>query len=88
MDSTNIRLSGLTYQGGDDCVAIKPRSYNIDIQDVTCNGGNGIAIGSLGMYLADESVHNVIVNNVSVCCLSVHLVSPEEHALLNDALSS
>ena len=48
MDVSNIQLTNFTYQGGDDCVAIKPRSYNIKIHNVLCRGGNGIAIGSLG----------------------------------------
>jgi len=33
---------------GDDCVAIKPQSFNIRLQNLTCIGGNGVAIGSLG----------------------------------------
>lgn len=59
-------LSNFTYQGGDDCVAIKPRSYNIVIDDVTCVGGNGIAIGSLGQYLEDSSVDNVWIKNARI----------------------
>jgi galacturan 1,4-alpha-galacturonidase len=69
MDAMNIQLTNFVYQGGDDCVAIKPRSYNIDIQNVTCHGGNGIAIGSLGQYLEDSSVENVIVDKVKVAPL-------------------
>jgi len=67
MDVSNVQLSNLVYQGGDDCVAIKPRSYNVDIRNVTCVGGNGIAIGSLGQYLEDSSVANIRVDNVTVC---------------------
>lgn len=66
MDATNIQLTNFVYQGGDDCIAIKPRSYNIDIQNVTCRGGNGIAIGSLGQYLEDSSVANIRVDKVNV----------------------
>jgi galacturan 1,4-alpha-galacturonidase len=67
MDCRNIVLKNLIYQGGDDCIAIKPRSYNIDIRNVTCRGGNGIAIGSLGQYQEDSSVEHVVVNDVKVC---------------------
>lgn len=67
MDANNIELNGLTYQGGDDCVAIKPRSYNVRVSNVLCHGGNGIAIGSLGQYLEDASVKNVVIDNVNVC---------------------
>lgn len=66
MDSTNIWLDDFMYEGGDDCIAIKPRSYNININNVTCNGGNGVAIGSLGQYLEDSSVENVQITNVKV----------------------
>lgn len=66
MDAHNIRLSNFVYRGGDDCVAIKPRSYDIEVQNVTCIGGNGVAIGSLGQYLEDSSVENVRFDNVSV----------------------
>jgi galacturan 1,4-alpha-galacturonidase len=66
MDVTNLTLSGLIYQGGDDCVAIKPRSHSITISNVTCVGGNGIAIGSLGQYEEDSSVTDVSVRNVRV----------------------
>lgn len=64
MDATNVVLQNFVYQGGDDCVAIKPRSRNIEIRNATCHGGNGIAIGSLGQYLEDASVENVVFDGV------------------------
>lgn len=85
MDANNIHLTNFVYQGGDDCIAIKPRSYNIYVQNVsfryprselkletnqneqvTCHGGNGIAIGSLGQYLEDSSVINIIVKDANI----------------------
>ncbi|KAI4595793.1 hypothetical protein KJ359_006430 [Pestalotiopsis sp. 9143b] len=66
MDVRNLTLRNFTYTGGDDCIAIKPRSYDIQIDGVTCNGGNGIAIGSLGQYLEDSSVQNVTFQNLKV----------------------
>jgi galacturan 1,4-alpha-galacturonidase len=51
MDVNNIWLENFVYQGGDDCVAIKPRSYKVNIRNATCRGSNGIAIESLGQYL-------------------------------------
>ncbi|CAJ2502305.1 Uu.00g096990.m01.CDS01 [Anthostomella pinea] len=66
MDARNIRLTNFVYQGGDDCIAIKPRSYNIDVQNATCHGGNGMAIGSLGQYLEDSSVENIRITDVTV----------------------
>ncbi|KAK7890797.1 hypothetical protein LTR67_008007 [Exophiala xenobiotica] len=49
-----------------DGFAIKPRSYGLTVSNVTCRGGNGIAIGSLGQYLEDSSVENVVVDNVKI----------------------
>lgn len=66
MDANNITLRNFIYQGGDDCIAIKPRSYNIAISNVTCRGGNGVAIGSLGQYLENSSVENVTVTDVNI----------------------
>ncbi|KAH7070317.1 putative galacturan 1,4-alpha-galacturonidase C [Paraphoma chrysanthemicola] len=66
MDANNILLENFVYQGGDDCIAIKPRSYNIKVTNVTCHGGNGLAIGSLGQYLEDSSVENVIIDGARV----------------------
>lgn len=66
MDARNITLDGFTYRGGDDCIAIKPRSYDIFLNNITCNSGNGIAIGSLGQYLEDSSVENVTMQNLAV----------------------
>lgn len=38
----------------------------LTIPQITCHGGNGIAIGSLGQYLEDSSVANVIVKDVNI----------------------
>jgi galacturan 1,4-alpha-galacturonidase len=66
MDVNNLTLTNFTYTGGDDCVAVKPRSYNIVMENITCKAGNGIAIGSLGQYLEDSSVENVTMRNLQV----------------------
>ena len=71
MDVNNVRLTNFVYQGGDDCIAIKPRSYNVFVQHAACHGGNGMAIGSLGQYLEDSSVESVVVDNVQVRSLCV-----------------
>lgn len=66
MDAHNIKLTNFVYQGGDDCIAIKPRSYNIFVQNATCHGGNGMAIGSLGQYLEDNTVEDIVVDDVRI----------------------
>jgi len=65
LDSNNIILSNFLYKGGDDCVAIKPRSYNVELLNITCHDGNNIAIGSVGQYLEDSSVYNIRADNVT-----------------------
>jgi polygalacturonase len=66
MDCTNVTLENFWYQGGDDCIAVKPRSYGIAVRNVTCHGGNGIASGSLGQYLEDSSVQDVVIDDVDI----------------------
>lgn len=66
MDVDNLYLRNFSYRGGDDCFAIKPRSYNIFLDNITCSAGNGAAVGSLGQYLEDASVANVTVKNLNV----------------------
>lgn len=75
MDATNISLKNFMYRGGDDCVAIKPRSFDIRIENLTCHGGNGIAIGSLGQYLEDNTVENIHINNAKGCPISLYQVN-------------
>ncbi|GAP92559.1 putative extracellular exo-polygalacturonase [Rosellinia necatrix] len=64
MDARNVTLRNFDYTGGDDCIAIKPRSYDVSVTNITCHSGNGPAIGSLGQYLEDSSVENVTVRDV------------------------
>ncbi|KAI0074347.1 pectin lyase-like protein [Panus rudis PR-1116 ss-1] len=48
--SDNVSLLNWDITCGDDCLAIKGNSTNILARNVTCRGGNGIAVGSLGQY--------------------------------------
>jgi len=57
---------------GDDCLAIKGNSSNIIARNITCRGGNGIALGSLGQY-ADL---NDIVSNVRLENLLITRIDP------------
>ncbi|KAJ3548534.1 hypothetical protein NM208_g963 [Fusarium decemcellulare] len=71
MDASNITLKSFVYRGGDDCIAIKPRSFGISIDNIVCEGGNGVAIGSLGQYLEDNSVEDIVISNATAS--SIHL---------------
>lgn len=66
MNVNNVYIENFTYQGGDDCHAIKDLSFNVFARNVTCIGGNGIAVGSLGQYLDDASVANYEVDGADI----------------------
>ena len=66
MDARSVSLKNFYYYGGDNYLAIKPRSYDIRIENITCEGGNGVAIGILGQYLEDSSVEDVSIRNARV----------------------
>lgn len=84
MDVENVQLTNFYYQGRDDCITIKPRSYNVDVHNVTCHGGNGIAIGSLGQYLEDSSAANIRVKVrpiLSASLLTTHTINRSSHTM-------
>lgn len=56
--SSNVAINNFVYQGGDDCVALKPNATNVAINNVTCIGGTGIAFGSIGQYAGVVSCTN------------------------------
>ncbi|KAJ4245750.1 hypothetical protein NW762_013874 [Fusarium torreyae] len=80
MDVTNATFKNFHYHGGDDCIAIKPRSFGIKGDNVTCHGGNSIAIGSLGQYLEHNSVEDIMISNVKMG----HLVDQEQDSYENE----
>lgn len=45
-----IVTENFVFQGGDDCIALKPNSTLITARNITCLGGNGIAFGSIAQY--------------------------------------
>ncbi|ORY33759.1 putative polygalacturonase [Naematelia encephala] len=46
----NVTFENFVYQGGDDCIALKPNSTMITARNVSCYGGTGIAFGSIAQY--------------------------------------
>ncbi|KAI0824306.1 pectin lyase-like protein [Trametes gibbosa] len=65
--SDKITLLRWDITCGDDCLAIKGNSTNVFAKDITCRGGNGIAIGSLGQY-ADlpDIVDNLVMEDIKM----------------------
>ncbi|KDR70737.1 hypothetical protein GALMADRAFT_144615 [Galerina marginata CBS 339.88] len=63
--SDNVSLLNWDVTCGDDCLAIKGNSTNIVARNITCRGGTGIAIGSLGQYAnMSDQVSNVDMENL------------------------
>ncbi|KAI5122794.1 hypothetical protein M0805_000138 [Coniferiporia weirii] len=65
--SDRVTLRNWDITCGDDCLAIKGNSTNILAQGITCRGGNGIAVGSLGQYVQfNDIVENVLLEDLTV----------------------
>lgn len=64
--SSNINITGADIQTGDDCISLGDGSQQIDIVNVRCGPGHGIAIGSLGRYKNEEEVIGVRVKNCTL----------------------
>ncbi|KZT52552.1 glycoside hydrolase family 28 protein [Calocera cornea HHB12733] len=65
--SDSIVIRDWTVQNGDDCVAYKGNSTNIQVYNVTCNGGQGIAFGSLGQYPDRvDYVENIYMSDITL----------------------
>jgi galacturan 1,4-alpha-galacturonidase len=61
------RSENMVYQGGDDCLALKPNSSMIIAKNVTCYGGTGIAFGSIGQYKGQlDYIKDVYMENISL----------------------
>ncbi|KAL7278358.1 hypothetical protein ACG7TL_008334 [Trametes sanguinea] len=65
--SDSVSLLRFDITSGDDCLAIKGNSTNIFANDITCRGGNGIAVGSLGQYVdLPDIVDNLVIENAKM----------------------
>ncbi|CAD6582366.1 MAG: hypothetical protein TREMPRED_003267, partial [Tremellales sp. Tagirdzhanova-0007] len=63
--SSDIVFKDWVVESGDDCGAIKGNSTNVFIEDFTCLGGNGFAIGTLGQYAGvNDYVENVYIKDL------------------------
>ncbi|XP_059595532.1 probable polygalacturonase At3g15720 [Vitis vinifera] len=61
--STNIQLHYCNIKTGDDCIAIGPSSFYINISNIACGPGHGISIGSLGLNGRTDKVEEVQVRD-------------------------
>ncbi|GAM89128.1 hypothetical protein ANO11243_071630 [Dothideomycetidae sp. 11243] len=64
-DASYVTVSSCTITNDDDCVAFKPGSNWVIVNDVTCYGSHGISVGSLGKAPGStDTVSNIMVQNV------------------------
>jgi len=61
--STGVQIIDSVINNGDDCVAINGGVYNLLITGMSCTGGHGVSIGSLGSGNANDIVSGVVVSN-------------------------
>jgi len=67
IDSSDITLRHWTVSNGNDCVALKRNSTNIQVYDSVFHNGQGFAIGSMGQYDGQyEYLTNFYARNVTM----------------------
>lgn len=68
-NSEDLRIENATIITDDDCIAAKGNTTNLTVRNVTCFGGAGMTIGSVGQY-ADMPDYVVNVTFEDVKCLN------------------
>ncbi|KAH7334787.1 glycoside hydrolase family 28 protein, partial [Rhizoctonia solani] len=72
--SNRITFRNWEVNNGDDSIAIKANSTNILMENMVLQGGNGVAIGSIGQYNGVyEYIENVVARNIS--CIRTNFAS-------------
>jgi galacturan 1,4-alpha-galacturonidase len=65
-NSRDILMENWFVQNGDDCIAAKGNTTNLTVRNVTCIGGTGMTIGSVGQYLNNpDYVENVLFEDIT-----------------------
>ncbi|KAK4955521.1 hypothetical protein LTR10_006460 [Elasticomyces elasticus] len=66
-NSRDIVMRNWTVQNGDDCIAAKGNTTNLYVQNVTCYGGSGLTIGSVGQYpLTPDYDENILFEDITI----------------------
>lgn len=83
--SHNVTVENMVYQGGDDCIALKPNSTMINIRNVTCFGGTGIAFGSIAQYEGVVSTSPLCLFAASGVC-GLATTDPDQLDIIEDVV--
>ncbi|UZJ57594.1 hypothetical protein CBS101457_006914 [Exobasidium rhododendri] len=66
-NSNRVLFEHWIITSGDDCIAAKGNTTNLHVRNVTCHGGNGMTVGSVGQYASSpDYVENVLFEDVRV----------------------
>ncbi|KAG0499088.1 hypothetical protein HPP92_003779 [Vanilla planifolia] len=65
-DSQHVIITQSTIGVGDDCIAIGPRCYDVNVSNINCGPGHGISIGSLGENGAEDIVEHIHVSDCNI----------------------
>ncbi|OQE19412.1 hypothetical protein PENSTE_c015G06691 [Penicillium steckii] len=68
-NSDMLLVENAFITNGDDCIAAKGNTTNLLVRNVTCHGGNGITIGSVGQY-PDMPDYDVNITFEDVKCIN------------------
>lgn len=67
VSGTRVVLRDISIVNDDDCVALKPGADYVEATNITCTGGHGVSVGSLGSKTgATDTVSNVYVDGVTM----------------------
>lgn len=63
----NVVIQDSEINNTDDCMAFKPNSTNVVVQNLVCNGSHGVSVGSLGQYVGEyDIVENAYIYNITM----------------------
>ncbi|KAK3074545.1 hypothetical protein LTR53_002899 [Teratosphaeriaceae sp. CCFEE 6253] len=66
-NSRDITYTNWIVQNGDDCIAAKGNTTNLLVRNVTCYGGSGMTIGSVGQYPNNPDYdENILFEDISI----------------------
>ncbi|KAK6223310.1 hypothetical protein LQW54_000427 [Pestalotiopsis sp. IQ-011] len=67
VSGTRVALRDISIANDDDCVALKPGADSVEATSITCTGGHGVSVGSLGSKAgATDTVSNVYIDGVAM----------------------